>query len=429
MVAPKDNNAQQRLTRIKLAAGSILAAMAGLYVFSRSYQETWPMLEWLRAFAEAGMVGGLADWFAVTALFRHPLGIPIPHTAVIPREKDRIGRALATFVRGNFLTSERICHQARDLQLVRHTARWMTSPGQTEKIALQTIGIIPTILDALEKHHVHQRIISRVIGQLRSIEPNQVCHKLLGWLLAENKYRQLLAPLLAQMATALESNKDRIDRAAGRKAPLGKVPLFGKISKVIAESISERATENIGKKLIIASQDPTAPLWDIIHEQLFALQQQLINNPELIQQLENIRDSLLGHEPNDSIGTTLTERAVQLWHQLRQLLDHDLGRERPTSAGHLTSAIMTIGESIENDPKLVANIEALLLDGIARVLDQHGEHLETMIRHTVEDWDPDTLIQKLEQQVGPDLQFIRINGTLIGGSVGLTLHALGKLFW
>ena len=107
-----------RLKRIRLAAGGILAIMAGLYIFSRSYEDQWPWLVWLKAFSEAGMVGGLADWFAVTALFRHPLGLPIPHTAVIPREKNRIGNALAQFVRGNFLTANLICQQAQELKLV-----------------------------------------------------------------------------------------------------------------------------------------------------------------------------------------------------------------------------------------------------------------------------------------------------------------------
>ena len=432
MAALNERNAaprQTRMRRTKLAAGSILAAMAGLYVFSRSFQETWPMLEWLRAFAEAGMVGGLADWFAVTALFRHPLGIPIPHTAVIPREKDRIGRALASFVRGNFLTSERICKQARDLQLIPRIAHWISGPVQAEKIARQTVGTMPAILDALENHQLHQRITDRAIKRLHTIEPHRISHKLLEWLLSENRYRQLLAPLLAQMAGALATNKERIDRAAGSKAPLGKVPLLGKISKIIAENISDRATENIELKLIAASQDSSAPLWDIIHEQILAMQDQLVTNPELISELENIRDSLLGNEPDGSTSPALTEYAERLWQQLRQRLDHDLSREAPISAAQLSTAIITLGQSIEKNPKLAANIEALLLDGISRILDQHGEHLETMIRHTVEEWDPDTLIQKLEQQIGPDLQFIRINGTLIGGLVGLALHATGKLFW
>ena len=429
MAVPNDKNANQRQSRMrrtKLAAGSILAAMAGLYVFCRCFQETWPMLEWLRAFSEAGMVGGLADWFAVTALFRHPLGIPIPHTAVIPREKDRIGRALATFVRGNFLTSERICKQVRDLQLVQRMAHWMTSPKQAEKIARQTVGTIPTILDTLENNQSHHFITARLIEQLRTIKPNQVSHKLLGWLLAENRYRQLLAPLLAQIATALVANKERIEQAAGSKAPLAKLPLLGKISKAIAESISERAAGSIGEKLITASQDPTAPLWDMIHEQIVAVQNQLASNPELIKQLDDIRDSLLDSAPPGSTGNTLTER---LWYQLREKLEQDLKRDKPVSIGHLASTIMALGKSIDQDPQLMANIEFLLLDGISRILDQHGKHLETMIRHTVEEWDPDTLIQKLEQQIGPDLQFIRINGTLIGGLVGLALHATGKLFW
>jgi len=407
---------------MRVIATGILVVMAGLYVFSRSYQDTWPWLEWLRAFSEAGMIGGLADWFAVTALFRHPLGLPIPHTAVIPREKDRIGKALAQFVRGNFLTSDRICKQVSELKLIQRLAHWMSSPEQADKLARQAVETIPTLLNSLEKHDTHHRIASRLIDQLRTIHPNEVSGKLLAWLLSENRYRQLLAPLLAQLAEALSSNKKRIEEAAGRKAPLQKIPLIGKLSKALAEDISDRATGNVGEKLIAASKDPNEPLWDIIHEQIMATQDQLSTNPELANQLEVIRDQWLD-DPQSS------ELADRLWQQLRQSIDHDLTRDTPHSIKHLSTAVVSLGNNLDKNPQLAGKIEILLLEGIAQILDQHGEHLETMIRQTIEEWDPDTLMAKLEQQVGPDLQYIRINGTLIGGFVGIFIHWLGKAIW
>ncbi|MEJ6702319.1 MAG: DUF445 domain-containing protein [Akkermansiaceae bacterium] len=412
----------RRLTRMRMAATGILAVMAGLYVFSRSYHDTWPWLEWLRAFSEAGMIGGLADWFAVTALFRHPLGLPVPHTAVIPQEKDRIGKALAQFVRGNFLTADRICKQVSELKLIQRLAHWMSSPEQAEKLARQTVETIPTLLDSLEKHDSHHRIASRLIDQLRTIHPNDVSGKLLAWLLSENRYRQILAPLLVQIAEALEFNKERIEEAAGRKAPLQKIPLIGKLSKALAEDISDRATGNAGEKLIAASKDPNEPLWDIIHEQIIATQAQLSTNPELASQLEAIRDQWLD-DPQSS------ELADRLWKQLRQSIDHDLTRDTPHSIKHLSTAVVSLGNNLGANPQLAGNIETLLLEGIAQILDQHGEHLETMIRQTIEEWDPDTLMAKLEQQVGPDLQYIRINGTLIGGFVGILIHWLGNAIW
>ncbi len=407
---------------MRVVATGILAVMAGLYVFSRSYQHQWPWLEWLRAFTEAGMVGGLADWFAVTALFRHPLGLPIPHTAVIPREKDRIGRALAQFVRGNFLTADRICKQARELQLVQRMGHWMTSPVQANKLARQVMQTVPTALDALETHNAHQAISEKLIDQLRTLQPHEISQKLLAWLLAERRYRQLLAPLLVQIATALAANKDGIETAAGRKAPLGKIPLLGRVSRAIAEGISERATDDAREQLLSASEDTEDPLWDIIHEQLARMHTQLGSHPELINQLVRIRDHWLD-DPQSG------ELAVRLWRQLRQGLDHDLTREAPHSIDHLGTAIVAVGTAIDQNPELAHNIESVLLDGITQILDQHGAHLETMIRQTIEEWDPDTLMKKLEQQVGPDLQFIRINGTLFGGLVGILLHAVGQIIW
>ncbi|MBT8045378.1 MAG: DUF445 domain-containing protein [Verrucomicrobiae bacterium] len=396
--------------------------MAGLYVFSRSYQQTWSWLEWLRAFSEAGMVGGLADWFAVTALFRHPLGLPIPHTAVIPREKDRIGRALAQFVRGNFLTSERICKQIRELKLIPRLAQWMILPEKSNKVAHQVIGLMPAALDALEKHDTHRQITSRLIDQLRAVHPNEAGEKLLAWLMSGNRYRQVLAPLLVQLACALSSNKERIEQAAGRKAPMKKIPLLGKISKAIAEDISERATGSVEEKLLAASQDTDHPLWDIIYEQLVGAKSELSTNPDLRKQLEIIRDQWLDDPQSRDF-------AVRLWQQLRQSLEQDLNRESPHSVEHLSSMIKSIGTAIDQNHELAQRIETIVLEGITQILDQHGQHLETMIRETIEEWDPDTLMKKLEHQVGPDLQYIRINGTLIGGLVGISLHAIGKAIW
>lgn len=411
-----------RLKRTRLAAGMLLALMAGLYVFSRSYQHQWPWLEWLRAFSEAGMVGGLADWFAVTALFRHPLGLPIPHTAVIPREKDRIGRALAQFVRGNFLTADRICKQARDLQIIQRLAKWLSQPEKAHQLAGRLVSTVPTAMDALEKHDAHHRVSDKLIEQLRTLDPAELITKLLGWLLDDQRDRQVLAPLLAQIAQALEANKDKIEAAAGDKAPLKKVPLLGRLSRAIAEDFSERTTGSIEAKLIEASQNPDEPLWDLIEQQLSVAKAQLETNPDLTHQLATIRDEWLD-DPNS------TQLGSRLWQQIRASLEKDLNTPEPKTTAHMASAIAAIGQTIDTDPEMSQNIETILLDALGQILDKHGYQLEIMIRETIEEWDADTLMGKLEQQVGPDLQFIRINGTLIGGLVGITLHAIGLFIW
>lgn len=411
-----------RLKRIRLAAGGILAIMAGLYIFSRSYENQWPWLVWLKAFSEAGMVGGLADWFAVTALFRYPLGLPIPHTAVIPREKDRIGSALAQFVRGNFLTSSLICKQARELQLIQRTATWLTKEKQANKLAGQALHMFPTALDALEKNGTHTLITSKLTEQLRTLEPHSISSKLVTWMLTENKYRELLAPLLTQLASVLAYNKEKIESAAGDKAPMTKVPLLGRLSRAIAEDFSERATDSMEAKLILASKDDTDPLWDTIHHQLVRVREHFDTNTDLKLQLESIRDQWLENPENGE----LTER---IWTKIRNSLTQDLSSKQPKTVAHLAAVIIAAGSSIEKNPELAHKIEHILIDGLEQILEKHGDHLETMIRETIEEWDAQTLIEKLEQQVGPDLQFIRINGTIIGGLVGITLHAIAYFIW
>lgn len=414
--------ANPRLGRSRRAAGTLLLVMAALYVAARSYRHLWPWLEWVRAFAEAGMVGGLADWFAVTAIFRHPLGLPIPHTAVVPREKDRIGQALAQFVRGNFLTSERICKQARELGLVRRIATWLARPGKADQLAQRVLGAVPTGLDALEKNDAHQRISAGIVGQLRAFDPADGLEKLIDWLLEGQRNRHVLAPLLAQLAHTLEANRERIESAAGDKAPLSDVPLLGRLSRALAEDFSSRTTGSIGVRLLAASQDTGEPLWETVEQQLAAAREQLQTNPALREQLQAIRDTWLDDAASNQFGR-------KVWDQLRGSLERDLTTEAPVTRRHLAHLITAAGEALENDPGMAANIDDMLTDALGQVLDKHGEHLETMIRETIEEWDADTLMRKLEQQVGPDLQFIRINGTLIGGLVGITLHAVGKIFW
>lgn len=412
----------EKLSRMRLLATGILALMAVLYVIARSYEPEFPALQWLRAFAEAGVVGGLADWFAVTALFRHPLGLKIPHTAVIPRGKGRIGTSFAKFIHGNFLTAERICKQAHDLQLVPRMAEWMTQPPKAGQLARQTLTTIPVALDAMEKYNAHQLITDKLLNQLQSIKPHETGSKLTSWLLADDRYRQILAPLLAQLANALSANKENIDEAARNNAPLQKIPFLGKLSSALAEGMSGRATGSIEGNLISASKSTDDPLWKTIGDQLILLQEHFQTNDDLREQLENIRDQWLGDQES-------AELATRLWQQIRLTLDKDLAHETPQSVQHLADMIISLGEAIGENSELARNIEAVLLEGVSDILTKHGEHLQTMIRTTIEEWDTNTLMQKLENQVGSDLQFIRINGTLIGGLVGLFLHGVGKLIW
>ncbi|MDC0088216.1 DUF445 domain-containing protein [Akkermansiaceae bacterium] len=412
----------EKLIRVRVIATGILVLMAALYVMARSYESQFPALQWLRAFAEAGMVGGLADWFAVTALFRHPLGLKIPHTAVIPREKDRIGKSFAEFIHSNFLTAERICKQARDLQIVYRMAQWMAQPTKADQLARQTLSAVPVALDAMEKYDAHRLVTDKFVEQLRTIRPDEMSSKLISWLLRDDRYRRILAPLLVQLANALSANKESIDGAARSNAPLQKVPFLGKLSGTLAEVMSDRATGNIEESLLAASESVEAPLWDTIGDQLMSLQTHLETNDELRDQLEGMRDQWLGDEKS-------AELAVRLWQQVRSSLDQDLAGDDPKTVHYLAGMITSLGIAVEGDAELAENIESVLLEGVSDILTKHGDHLQTMIRTTIEEWDADTLMEKLENQVGSDLQFIRINGTLIGGLVGLALHAVGKLIW
>ena len=236
----------------------------------------------------------------------------------------------------------------RGLRVVPRMAQWMVQQDNADRLAKQIVQTIPVALNAMEKHDAHQRMTQKLLDQLKVIKPDEVMGKLTKWLLSENRYRHVLAPLLAQMAKAISSNKDSINNAASENAPLNKIPLLGSVSRALAEGMSGRATGNMEESLIAASEDNTNELWDSIELQLSNLQTYLSENDELRNQLGEIRDQWLANQQGG-------ELADRLWQEIRASLDRDLSSDSPKTVAQLAELILSMGSSIEQNEELSNN--------------------------------------------------------------------------
>lgn len=411
----------RKLRKFRYIASAILLLMLAFYILAVCYREQYPGLEWLKAFAEAGMIGGLADWFAVTALFRHPLGIPIPHTAIIPSKKNVIAKSLATFISTNFLSTDNLVSKAQDLKLVDKGIHFLEAPENVEKIASSITAVLPNLLDTLKNQQTHEAVTTQIFAQLKQLDASSTIDKLVNWLLEEERYKSKLSPFLTQLALALSANKEVIDTAARDNAPLAKVPILRRISQSLAEGMTGKAAVNIEEALIDASSNPDSPVWNTVAEMLQKLQVQLKESEDMQQQLNTLRDQWLSQQNSSAL-------ANNLWEMLGEKLAIDLDSSNPKSAQEVANIINSLTQSLVDDPALKKKLESFLFQKFQLLISNISPKVETMIIDTVQGWDPHSFSSKLETQVGADLQYIRINGTIIGGILGIIIHTIELLF-
>ncbi|MDB9742076.1 DUF445 domain-containing protein [Akkermansiaceae bacterium] len=419
--SPLNTEKALKLKRHRRVASALLLLMLVLYLLAIYYMEQVPELVWLKAFAEAGMIGGLADWFAVTALFRHPLGIPIPHTAIIPLKKNTIGKSLGTFVSSNFLSPKELTAKSAEFQIIQKACLWLSEEENSHKLAGSITYTLPHALDFLKENQAHQNVAQQIFSSLKKTDAKNGIDQLVDWLLKDERYKTKLSPFLTQIAYALSANKDIIDAAVKNNAPLANVPLVRKISRSIAGGLSGKAAENLEDALIDASKNHDSTVWEAVRDIILKLKDQLQENPEMGEQLNTIKNQWLG-------DTQSTQLANSLWEKLEKSLDHDLASFEPKSTKQVALLLRGLGNALLKDPELALSLETSVMTQLQPLLTSLSLKVEALIGDTVRGWDSKEFAEKLEVQVGADLQFIRINGTIIGGILGLILHALEGLF-
>ncbi|WP_229419322.1 DUF445 domain-containing protein [Pseudoduganella dura] len=401
-----------RLRRIRRIATCLLAAMAGVFVTARLLQPDYPWLGFVAAFAEAAMVGGLADWFAVTALFRHPLGLPIPHTAIIPRNKDRIGANIAEFLEHNFITPEVVRNELKDVDFAGTCARWLVDDTNNRAVAERIVGTIPAVLNMIEDRDAASFVGGTLASSLKDVRLAPLMGQVLSVLVANGQHVRLLQKVLGLVAAALEENRGYIRQKVHDHSPKW-------IPKMVDEKFFERLMDGIGSILDdMADEDGE---WRArFHDAITELIAKLEESPEYEQKLRALLTRGLTHP-------LFREYVSGVWGDIRiRLL---AASESPESRLLLRTqgALRIFATALEQNATVRAKLNEWLKSFAAEAIVERRGLIVAVVQKVIDKWDAETISQKLELQVGSDLQFIRINGTLVGGVVGVLLYSISLL--
>lgn len=411
--APSTDEADRRraLNRMKLLATGLLVLAAVVFVVARQFDTT--AAGYVEAFAEAAMVGALADWFAVTALFRHPLGLPIPHTAIIPERKDDIGRGLGTFVQGNFLSGPVIAEKIRSVGVAARVGEYLADPANAAKIGHNAGDAVQAAVDVLRDEDVAPVIEQMVTDRVAAVPAAPLAARMLEAAMVDGHHQLAIDSVLAGVLGYLDRNEASLRERLGEESPWW-VP--EPVDDRVFAKITDTARRFIGE---VAGQ-PDHQVRRHFDDRARALVERLRTSPEMEARGEELKAQLLAHPSVRAWTSTL-------WQDLKAALVEAAGDPHSELRARLEDGVVRLGQTLQTDPELQAKVDAWVERTVLYVLDQYRDEVADLISGTVERWDADDASRRIELQVGRDLQFIRINGTVVGGLVGVIIHALTAL--
>ncbi|MDT5230472.1 MAG: hypothetical protein QOJ56_789 [Mycobacterium sp.] len=403
---------------MKVVALSFLVGATGVFLGCRWVQSAGITATWVGyvgAAGEAGMVGALADWFAVTALFKHPLGIPIPHTAIIKRKKDQLGEGLGTFVRENFLSPQVVETKLRDAQIPGRLGKWLSDTTHAQRVAAETATVLRVLVELLRDDDV-QHVIDRMIVR-RIAEPQwgPPVGRVLATLLAEHR-QEALIQLLADRAFQWSLNAGEIiQRVVERDSPNWS-PRF--IDHLVGDRIHRELMDFTDK----VRRNPDHELRRSATRFLFEFADDLQHDDATIARAEAVKEQLMAREE-------VTNAAATAWKTLKRLMLE--GVDDPSSAlrTRVADAVVRIGESLRDDAELRDKVDNWIVRAAEHLVAQYGVEITAIITDTIERWDAEEASRRIELHVGRDLQFIRINGTVVGSLAGLAIYAIAQLLF
>ncbi|MCU1635338.1 MAG: rane protein [Cryobacterium sp.] len=400
------------LTRMKRLALGLLAVMAVIFTVSFLLQERYPWLEYVRAAAEGGMVGAIADWFAVTALFRYPLGLRIPHTNIIANRKDEIGASLGEFVETNFLSEAVVRGKLESIGMSRRLGEWLRNPENATRVANELAVAGRATLDLLADGDIRDLIESVAREHLLEPEWGPSLGRIGERVVASGQQTAALDLFLEKTETWLAAHPEAFGRAVSDRLP-GWLPRF------VDRMVDDRALREVLGFIGAVREQPGHPLRRAINEYLAELMQDLQHDPATIARAEALKMELLD-------SPRLREFAAETWDSVKVSLGEALDDPASALRTGVLSTVMDIGARLAGDPALGVKVNAWLADTVAYIVEHYRHEIAGVITETVERWDASETTEKIELQVGKDLQFIRINGTVVGALAGLVIFAAAQ---
>jgi uncharacterized membrane-anchored protein YjiN (DUF445 family) len=394
-------------------ASGLLLLMAIVFVIARLLRDRHPAVGFVGAFAEAAMVGAIADWFAVTALFRHPWGIPIPHTAIIPSNKERIGDNLANFLEHNFMSYAVVHGELERIDFAGSASAWLGQRGNARAVALQLTSAVPALLRMVEDKDAALFLRDALAGALKDVKLAPLLSQLLSVLVAGRQHHALLEKILGIVAAALEEHRPYIRQKVHEHSPKW-------LPKAIDEKFYERLMAGVQDMLADIQEEDSEwrTRFQAATEELIA---NLATSPEYEEKLRTLLDSSLGHP-------LFRSYVGEVWDDVRLRLLADTSSAESKIAYHIEQALLAFSGALARNEAVQVKLNEWLRTFAAETIVAKRELIVDLVRRVIHSWDADTLSRKFELHVGRDLQYIRINGTIVGGIVGLMLHTIGMLF-
>lgn len=414
VLSAEDLGRRTRLRRAKAVAGGLLVLAAIVFLAVRPAERAGAAWAgYVSAAAEAAMVGGLADWFAVTALFRRPLGLPIPHTALIPTRKAALGESLGTFVGENFLSAPVVRRRLADADVVGRLARWVARPQNAERVTAEAANVLKGALEVLRDDDVRAVAEEAIRARLATADVAPVLGRLLGKVVADGSHRALVELVAHRTAIWLRENEAVVIAVVEQQAPEWS-PTF--VDKVLARRIHKelvRISANV-------AADPEHQLRLMLDHYLIGLAGDLEHDPDTADQLRALANRLFEHAATrEAVGSLVgaTRRAVV------ELIDEPDGQLRRRAA----QAVAAMGVRLTQDGPLRGKVDAWLAGVVEHVVTNYRDEITRTITDTVDRWDGAEAARRIELVAGRDLQFIRVNGSVVGALAGLAIYTVAQL--
>jgi uncharacterized membrane-anchored protein YjiN (DUF445 family) len=409
-----DQVRRRLLTQGRRRAPGLLVAVACAFVGLQVWGSDATWVGYVEAMVEASMVGGLADWFAVTALFRHPLHIPIPHTAIIVERKDQFGETLGDFVQTSFLTPDIIAERVRTSRLVPRLAAWLSDRDNAARVARHAAEAAVTAADLLRDDEVHRALEEVARRRIETTPLAPLAGRALRVMTEDGRHHDLLDAMLRAIDRFLTDNRASLRARFGTESPWW-------LPEAAEDRIFERLLDGARNVLGEVARNPDHELRADFDARVHRLVDSLESSPAMRARGEELKRELLA-QPE------LRAWVASVWTDLKAGLRAQAADPDSELRRRLADTIAALGQRLLDDPALADRVEQGVETGVRYVADQFSDEIGTMVSGTVARWDGREAADRLELLLGPDLQFIRINGTIVGGLAGLLIHAAGQAF-
>ncbi|MBB5161797.1 DUF445 domain-containing protein [Mycobacterium sp. AZCC_0083] len=405
------------LRRMKVVALGFLVGATVIFLVCTWAQSNGaaPWVGYVRAASEAGMVGALADWFAVTALFKHPLGIPIPHTAIIKRKKDQLGEGLGTFVRENFMSPEVVEAKLRGAEVAGRVGKWLSEPSHAERVAAEASTVLRVLVEMLRDEDIQQVLDRMIVKRIAEPQWGPPIGRVLASLLEEGR-QEALIQLLADRAFEWSLNSGEvIERVIERDSPTWS-PRW--VDHLVGDRIHRELMDFTDK----VRRNPDHELRRSATKFLFEFADDLQHDKATIDRAENVKDQIMARDE-------VAKAAETAWSAAKRILLESVDDPSSALRSRIADSVVHIGESLRDDADLRDKVDNWIVRAAQHLVEQYGTEITAIITETIERWDADEASRRIELHVGRDLQFIRINGTVVGSLAGLAIYSIAQLLF